>query len=236
MRYGLILETADFIAVNKPAGMLSIPDRAGEEISLKQLLKEKYGDIYTIHRLDKGTSGVIVFARNEQVHKQLSQLFESREVEKYYLGLVQGKPVHEKGTVEAPIMQQEGKQLKMITHAKGKPSRTDYELLETFRSYSWLRFRIHTGRTHQIRVHMQYLGHPIVCDELYGSGEPVKLSSIKRGFKLSNDVLEERPLLSRLALHSSELKFTLNSTEYNLEAELPKDLRAALQQLRKWNR
>jgi 23S rRNA pseudouridine1911/1915/1917 synthase len=235
MRYEIIFENEHFVAVNKPAGMLSIPDRMGQDISLKQLLKERYGDIYTVHRLDKGTSGIIVFAKDEKTHAGLSQKFEGRDVEKYYLGLVSGKPMNEKGTVDAPIAEHPGKVTKMMTHAKGKPSVTDYELLESFRSYSWMQFRIHTGRTHQIRVHMQYLGNAIVCDDLYGNGEPLLLSSIKgKKFKLSNDVLEERPILSRLALHSWKLKFELNGENFELEAEVPKDLKATLQQLRKW--
>lgn len=236
MKYQVIFENDFFVAVNKPAGLLSIPDRGGMEVSLKQMLRERYGEIYTIHRLDKGTSGIIVFAKDEATHAALSQQFEGRTVEKYYLGLVTGKPMHHQGTVDVPISEHPGKVTKMMTHAKGKPSVTDYELLESFRAYSWMRFRIHTGRTHQIRVHMQYLGNPIACDELYGKGEPLLLSAIKgKKFKLANDVLEERPILSRLALHSHRLRFTLNGEQFDLEADLPKDLKATLQQLRKWN-
>jgi 23S rRNA pseudouridine1911/1915/1917 synthase len=230
----IILQTADFIAVNKPSGLLSIPDRLGKDISLKQVLIEKYESIYTVHRLDKDTSGIILFARTEESHKQLSQLFESREMEKYYLGLVYGQLMNNAGSIDAPIMEHPGKTTKMMTHAKGKPSLTDYTVLESFKQYSWLQFRIHTGRTHQIRVHMHHLGHPIVCDELYGEPKPLLLSSLKRNFKLSKTAEEERPVLSRLALHSHRLKFTLNGEAYDLQAEPPKDLRAVLQQLRKW--
>jgi len=236
MRYDIIFENDFFIAVNKPAGLLSIPDRMGQDVSLKQLLKDRYGDIYTVHRLDKGTSGIIVFAKDGATHATLSQKFEGRDVEKFYLGLVMGKPMNEKGTVDAAIAEHPGKITKMMTYVKGKPSVTDYEVLESFRSYSWMQFQIHTGRTHQIRVHMQYLGNPIVCDELYGNGEPLLLSFIKgKKFKLSHDVLEERPILSRLALHSYKLKFELNGENFELEAEVPKDMRATLQQLRKWS-
>jgi 23S rRNA pseudouridine955/2504/2580 synthase/23S rRNA pseudouridine1911/1915/1917 synthase len=235
MRYEIIHDNDAFVAVNKPAGMLSIPDRAGHELSLKQLLKERYGNIFTVHRLDKGTSGIIVFAKDETSHKELSQKFEGRDVQKYYLGLVQGKPINDKGTIDIPIAEHPGKVTKMMTNAKGKPSVTDYELLETFGTYSWMQFQIHTGRTHQIRVHMQYIGNPIACDDLYGKAEPILLSFIKgKKFKLSNNELEERPMLSRLALHSSRLLFELNGEQFNLEAEVPKDLRATLQQLRKW--
>lgn len=234
MSIDIILETPDFVAVNKPSGLLSIPDRMGVEISLKDLLKQKYGQIYTVHRLDKDTSGIIIFAKNEIAHKALSALFESREMEKFYLGLVQGQMMNPSGSIDAAIMEHPGKTTKMMTHVKGKPSLTDYEVQEQFRLYSWVRFQIHTGRTHQIRVHMQHLGHSIVCDEIYGDPKPVLLSSIKKNFKLAKVAEEEKPILSRLALHSSQLNFSYEGVAYSLEAPLPKDLRAVLQQLKKW--
>jgi len=234
MSIDIILETPDFVAVNKPSGLLSIPDRMGVEISLKDLLKQKYGQIYTVHRLDKDTSGIILFAKNEIAHKALSALFESREMEKFYLGLVQGQMMNPSGSIDAAIMEHPGKTTKMMTHVKGKPSLTDYEVQEQFRLYSWVRFQIHTGRTHQIRVHMQHIGHSIVCDEIYGDPKPVLLSSIKKNFKLAKVAEEEKPILMRLALHSSQLNFSYEGVAYSLEAPLPKDLRAVLQQLKKW--
>ncbi|WP_026751071.1 RluA family pseudouridine synthase [Sediminibacterium sp. C3] len=234
MSIDIILETPDFVAVNKPSGLLSIPDRLGVEISLKDLLKQKYGQIYTVHRLDKDTSGIILFAKNEIAHKALSALFESREMEKFYLGLVQGQMMNPVGSIDAAIMEHPGKTTKMMTHVKGKPSLTDYEVQEQFRLYSWVRFQIHTGRTHQIRVHMQHIGHSIVCDEIYGDPKPLLLSSIKKNFKLAKVAEEEKPILSRLALHSSQLNFSYEGVAYSLEAPLPKDLRAVLQQLKKW--
>lgn len=234
MQPDIIFENDSFIAINKPSGLLSIPDRLGQEISLKDILKEKKGNIYTVHRLDRDTSGIIVFAKTEEAHKQLSQLFEGREMEKYYQGLVYGKIVNPSGNIDAPIMEHPGKTTRMMTYAKGKASSTDYTVLESFRLYSWVEFRIHTGRTHQIRVHMQHIGHSIVCDEIYGDPKPVLLSSLKKNFKLAKIAEEEKPILSRLALHSHRLTFTLNNETFELEAPVPKDLRAVLQQLRKW--
>lgn len=232
-KYEIIFENADFVVVNKSSGLLSVPDRMQSEPSLKDMLMERYGSIYTVHRLDKDTSGIIVFARNETTHRHLSQLFEEREVEKYYLGLVHGQLMYQQGSIDAPIMEHPGKNGKMVTSKKGKPSLTDYEVLENFKLFSWVRFQIHTGRTHQIRVHMQHIGHTIVCDELYGTAEPILLSALKRKFNLSKKEDAERPLLSRLALHSSSLKFELDGKQFSFEAELPKDLKATLQQLRK---
>ncbi len=232
----VIAETDHWIALNKPSGLLSIPDREQSEPSLKDWLNEKYGKVYIVHRLDKFTSGLILFAKDEATHKFLSQQFENRTVEKYYLGLVNGIPVSEEGSVDAAIMEHPVKKSTYITHQKGKASLTDYKLLESFGLYSWMQFQIHTGRTHQIRVHMKHIGHPIVCDDVYGTGEPVLLSSIKRKkFKLSKDAEEERPLLSRLALHAWKLKFQdADGSTVELEAPLSKDLRALLQQFGKW--
>ena len=230
----VVKETDDFIAVNKPAGLLSIPDREGDEISLKKLLRDKYGEIYTVHRLDRDTSGIIVFAKNEIAHQHLSVSFEERSVEKYYTGIVKGSPANKSGTVDAPIAQHSLKRNLMIIHKRGKDSVTDYEVIEDFGKFSLMQFRIHTGRTHQIRIHMQYIGHPVLCDELYGDGTPVLLSSIKRNYNLSKSELEERPILARLALHSTRLVFTNPAGEkFDLTAALPKDMRALLQQLRK---
>jgi 23S rRNA pseudouridine955/2504/2580 synthase/23S rRNA pseudouridine1911/1915/1917 synthase len=233
MRFEIIYEDEYLVAINKPAGLLSIPDREGKELSLKQMLQDKYGQIYTVHRLDKATSGVIVFAKDETTHKQLSQLFENRITEKIYYGLVHGSVSPAKGKIEEPVMSHPSGNGKMLLHAKGKPSFTEYEVLEDFKRFSWLAFKILTGRTHQIRVHAQFLGHSIVCDELYGDGKAVLLSGLKKKYNLSKSEMEERPILSRLALHSASLKFTLNNEEYFFEAPLPKDLKALLQQLRK---
>lgn len=232
--YSIISETPEFVVVNKPAGLLSIPDREGDDISLKKLLRDKYGEIFTVHRLDKDTSGIIVFAKTEMAHKHLSTAFEERTVEKYYLGLVKGTLPQKQATIDAPIAQHSLKRTLMIIHKRGKNAVTDYEVLEEFGKFSLLQFRIHTGRTHQIRIHMQHVGHPLVGDELYGDGQPVLLSAIKKNYNLSRSEFEEKPILERLALHAHRLIFTdSEGVLHSLEAEPPKDLRALLQQLRK---
>lgn len=230
----IIAENDDWVALNKPSGLLSVPDREGKEISLKRILKEKYGGIFTVHRLDKDTSGIIIFAKNESTHKLLSMQFEARETKKIYLGLVLGCPAQPQGSIDSPIAEHPALNGTMIIHRKGKESLTDYEVLEDHGIYAWVRFQLHTGRTHQIRIHMKELGHPIVCDPLYGDGKPVLISAWKKKFKLSKDELEEKPILGRLALHAWQLSFSdKNGKLVELGAPLPKDLRATLQQLAK---
>jgi 23S rRNA pseudouridine955/2504/2580 synthase/23S rRNA pseudouridine1911/1915/1917 synthase len=123
----------------------------------------------------------------------------------------------------------------MVINRKGKEAITDYEVLEDFKSFSFVKFHIHTGRTHQIRIHSKEIGHPIVCDELYGDGKPVLLSSIKKKFNLAKNAEEEKPIMGRMALHALSLKFSdFNGDAIVLEAPLPKDMKAFLKQLRKW--
>ncbi|MGC4037404.1 MAG: RluA family pseudouridine synthase [Chitinophagaceae bacterium] len=232
----IIYENENFIVLNKPSGLLSIPDREGKEISLKMLLLEKYGNIFTVHRLDRDTSGIIIFAKDEDTHKHLSTQFEERTTKKIYNGLVLGKMEISKDVIDKPIAEHFSRKGKMMVTAKGKSSITAFELIEQFRSYAWMQFNILTGRTHQIRIHMSDLGHPIACDELYGDDKPILLSSFKKKFKLSKLEEEEKPILNRLALHAAELSFKdANQQLLHFEAPLPKDLKALLQQLRKWN-
>ena len=229
-----IFENDYFVVLNKPAGVLSIPDRMQSEPSLKDMLIEKYGSIFTIHRLDKETSGIIIFAKDEATHKYFSKQFEERSVEKFYLGLVHGTMPEKNGCMDCPIMEHPVFKGQMVINQKGKPSLTDYEVLEVLGKYSLVKFQIHTGRTHQIRVHCKNISHPIVCDPLYGDGKPVMLSAIKKKYKLSKHDMEERPMLNRVALHSSRLKFTDEQGKaHDLEAEMPKDMRALVQQLKK---
>ena len=230
----IVFENDSFVAVNKPAGLLSIPDREQTQTSLKDILLEKYGSIYTVHRLDRDTSGIIIFAKTEAAHKFFSLLFEGREIEKYYMGLVHGIPTPKKGTIDAPIAEHGVQKGFYIVHQRGKPSVTDYEVMEENKTFSLVQFQLHTGRTHQIRVHCKNIGHPLACDDLYGDGKPVLLSSIKKKYKLSKHDEKERPMLNRLALHSYRLKFTGEDGKViDLKAELPKDIRALMQQLQK---
>ncbi len=230
----IIFENDEFVAINKPAGLLTIPDREQSEKSLKEILQDKYGTIFTVHRLDKDTSGLVIFAKNETSHKYFSRLFEERKVEKFYLGIVLGSPGNKTGSIEAPITEHLQHKGTMTVHRSGKPSHTTYEVLDANKHFSLVSFQLHTGRTHQIRVHAKHIGHPLACDTIYGDGKPVLLSAIKKKFKLSKHYDEERPMISRLALHSYKLDFDeVNGERIELVAEMPKEFRALMQQLKK---
>lgn len=234
-KISIIFENEDFIAVNKAAGILTIPDRHDNtQLSLYKILLQQYSQIFIVHRLDRDTSGLVLFAKNEGTHKYLSQLFEKRNIEKIYLGIISGNLPEEGGSISEAIAEHPTHKGIMTISKKGKPSLTDYKVIENFGIYSFVQFNIHSGRTHQIRVHMKFLGHPIACDPVYGDGKPILLSSFKRKYKLSLHEEEERPLINRLALHSHQLNFKdAFNKMHSLEASLPKDLKALLQQLKK---
>ncbi|TCJ13345.1 RluA family pseudouridine synthase [Flaviaesturariibacter flavus] len=228
----IVYEDENLVAVNKPSGMLTIPDREGVA-GLRNGLQDKYGSIFTVHRLDRDTSGLVIFARNEVAHRHFSMQFEERSTRKVYNGFVLGTPHITEGVIDEPIAEHPTKKGVMTVWRKGKESVTEFTVLEQFRLYAWMEFRILTGRTHQIRVHMKHLGHPIVCDPIYGDGRPVLLSEFRKKFNLGK-FEEERPLLNRLALHASKLTLkNLDGDEITLEAPLQKDMKATLQQLRK---
>ncbi|TCZ74977.1 RluA family pseudouridine synthase [Flaviaesturariibacter aridisoli] len=228
----ILYEDDYLVAVNKPSGLLTIPDREAVP-GLRNLLQERYGAIFTVHRLDRDTSGLVIFAKTEEAHRHFSKQFEERSTRKIYNGLVLGTPFQSEGVVNEPIAEHPTKKGIMTVWRKGKESITEFTVLERFRLYSWMQFRILTGRTHQIRVHMKHLGHPVVCDPLYGDGKPVLLSEFRKKFTLGK-FEEERPLLNRLALHAAALTIqNVDGKELTIEAPLPKDMRATLQQLRK---
>lgn len=238
IKYDILHEDADFVIVNKPSNLLSIPDRFdANKPNLKAQLSEQFGDIFTVHRLDKATSGVICFARNATAHQHLSQQFEQRSVKKIYYALVEGR-LAEEGSIDLAIAPHAFIKGKMVTNKRGKESLTLYKSIEHFKNHTLAEADIKTGRTHQIRVHFSAIGHPLAIDSLYGRKEAFLLSEIKRKrYNIGRDQ-EERPLMSRTSLHAYHLHMTHPSTGERLhfEAPLHKDFRAVLKQLGKWSK
>lgn len=234
--YTILHEDADLILVNKPSGLLTIPDRFdATKPNLQAQLAEQFGTIYVVHRLDRETSGVICFARNEAAHRNLSIQFEQREVEKIYYALVEGR-LAAGGEIDESIAPHPFIKGKMIAHKRGKASLTLYKSIERFKNYTLAEVSIKTGRTHQIRVHFSAIGHPLAIDSVYGRKETFLLSEVKRKRYNIGKGQEERPLMSRTTLHAYHLQVTHPSTGEKLEVEAPlhKDFSAVLKQLRKW--
>jgi RluA family pseudouridine synthase len=168
----LVYEDDSLIVAEKPAFMLSIPDRfSPEKENLLDLLRETREEVYTVHRLDRETSGIILFAKTREAHRDLSLQFEKREVSKKYLALVDGAVMEEEGRIEQPIGESQSHPGKMEITKRGKPSLTLYKVLERFKGYTLVEADIQTGRTHQIRVHFAAIGHPLTVDSLYGQRE-----------------------------------------------------------------
>lgn len=237
MKPDIIYEDEHLIVVNKQAGLLSIPDRTGSKESLLGLLERQYGKIFTVHRLDRETSGILCFARNEAAHRHLSLQFEHHTSDKYYLALVDGVLHHDEGEIDKPIGEHPTISGKMAVVHSGKPSLTFYRVLERFKRFSLAEILIKTGRTHQIRVHFQSIGYPLAVDALYGRRAAFILSEIKgKSYKSGKYTEEERPMMERTSLHSSRLRLDHPVTGERMEfkAELPKDFAAILNQLRKW--
>ncbi len=169
MTLHLYYQDADLLVVEKPAGMLSVPGRALENHdSVTARLQAQFGEIHVVHRLDMETSGILLFARNNQALSTLSRQFQQRSVQKTYLALCHGALPHSKGTIDRPLRcDWENRPRQIIDTQQGKSACTHWETLFTTPQYSLVKLFPVTGRTHQLRVHLQWLGHPILGDSLY---------------------------------------------------------------------
>ncbi len=234
--FDIIHQTEELLIINKTPGLLSLPDRYNPLLpNLYALLHHKFDPIYVVHRLDKDTSGLMVFALNPEMHQALSLQFQNRLVKKTYLALVEGCPREKAGTIETGIEKAPGKGGRMRVSARGKKAVSHYRLLQSWGAYSLLSVSIETGRTHQVRVHLSHIGHPIVGDPFYGSGRGLLVSKIKgKRFRLAKNETE-RPLIGRTALHAQKLGIAIDGqAPTTFEAPLPKDFRAGIKQLNKW--
>lgn len=236
-RVKFIYDDPDIVVLSKPAGVFTIPDRFDKEgFNLYSYLTKKYEKIFTVHRLDRDTSGVILFAKNAESHKNLNQQFQDHKVRKIYHVIVSGIIHQDEMDIDIPITENPGKKGLSIPSARGKESLTKLKVLERFRNASFCECNLVTGRHHQIRVHCSAIGYPLLVDEYYGNNTEFLLSSIKRKFKLKKHTIEV-PVISRVTMHSYELEFQHPVTNMKLSyiSEHPRDFSALLNILRKYN-
>lgn len=226
----IIYEDKSILVISKEAGMLTHPAPGNEKHTLVNALmyhcknlsklsgEERAG---IVHRLDRNTSGLLIAAKDENVHHRLSEMFADRKVKKTYIALVEGRFKEDMGEIKLPIGRSRIDRKKMsVAIDNGRDAVTAFEVVEEFRDAALLNIYPRTGRTHQIRVHLNYIGHPIIADQVYGS----RFSS-----KIGKNIG-----LQRQFLHASKLEFTHPVTEKLMEFEdpLPKDLAESLEKLR----
>ena len=245
----LLWEDEDLVAVNKPAGLATIPGRGETDSVLEQLARQlrlpcsglQDPRLRVVHRIDKDTSGVLLFARDADAQRHLSRQFQNNQITKEYLALVAGRPIETRGEIDAPMARHptDRRRMAVVKHG-GRPARTLWKVDERFRDYALLRVFPRTGKTHQIRVHLKHVGLPLAVDPLYnpppaGVSAGIFLSSFKRGYRSGGQA--ERPLIERVTLHALAIAFQNRSgQERRIEAPVPKDFGAVINMLRKYGR
>ncbi len=236
--FSLIYKDSSIAVLSKKSGLLVASDRWDENAPRLDLaaasICEQGERLFAVHRIDKETSGLVVYALNSNAHKELSAQFESRRVKKTYHALVLGNPEWTSISVSEALRADGDREHRSVPdRRRGKKALTHFSCLCSCGSYSWIEARPVTGRTHQIRAHLRLLRLSIVCDSLYGRAKPLYLSEIKRGWR--GDKIEEKPLISRLALHAFKISFAHpeNGHEVEFVAPYPRDLNAARFQLAK---
>lgn len=219
----ILYEDRDVIVVNKAAGMVVHAGAGHSRGTLVNALLHRFGPLSLVngelrpgivHRLDRDTSGVLVVARSDKAHQALAKQFQDRTVEKSYLALIHGRMKAKQGRVETPIARDPVRRTRMTAKlSSGRSAVTEYKVLEEFERMTYLAVQIGTGRTHQIRVHLASIGHPIFGDRLYGA---------------------PASHLGRFFLHAHRLGFRLPSTDewITVESPLPEELASVLEELR----
>ncbi len=221
----VIYEDSDIIVVNKPKGLVVHPANGNWDGTLvnaimsicKDSLSGIGGEIRPgiVHRLDKDTSGLLIVAKNDEAHINMSNQIKDRLVKKIYYALVRGNVVENEATINMPIGRSSKDRKKMAVSKNGKEAVTHFKVLERFNNYTLLEVKIDTGRTHQIRVHLSEIGHPVVGDEVYSNG--------KNEFGVHGQLLHAKSL---------DFKHPINGKQMHLEAELPTEFLNVLQELR----
>ena len=217
----VVYEDSDLLVINKASGMVVHPAPGHYSHTLVNALLYRFqisgGEKYRpgiVHRLDKDTSGLMLVAKNEKTHEKLSRMIANKEVERHYLAIVDGVIKHDTGTIDAPIGRDANNRQKMaVTDVHGKEAVTHFRVLEIFSNHTLVECILETGRTHQIRVHMAYIGHPVSNDPLYGRGKSTEFGQM---------------------LHSKSIKFKHPTTgkEMFFEVDPPQEFLDNLEQLR----
>ena len=220
----IVYEDDDLLVINKASGMVVHPAPGHYSGTLVNALLYRFqlegGEKYRpgiVHRLDKDTSGLMLVAKNEKTHEALSMMIANKEVERHYLAIVDGVIKHDSGTIDAPIGRDPNNRQKMaVTDVHGKEAVTHFKVLETFLNHTLVECILETGRTHQIRVHMAYIGYPVTNDPMYGRGKSTEFGQM---------------------LHSKSIKFKHPSTgkEMFFEVDPPEKFLEKLQLLRDSN-
>ena len=210
----IVYEDSDIIVVNKPKGMVVHPANGNPDGTLvnaimsicKNSLSGIGGEIRPgiVHRLDKNTSGLLIVAKNDNAHIKMSEQIKNREVKKIYIALVRGIIGEDEATINMPIARSKKDRKKMAVDKDGKEAITHFRVLKRYDKYTLLEIKIDTGRTHQIRVHMSQIGHPVVGDDVYSNG--------KNEFGVEGQMLHARSL---------DFKHPITGKEIHLEADIP---------------
>jgi 23S rRNA pseudouridine1911/1915/1917 synthase len=229
----VLYEDEDLAVINKPAGMVVHPGSGNVLGTLTAALLDRFGTLSAVggplrpgivHRLDKGTSGVLIVARNDAAHRKLVEEFQEREVQKIYVALLHGKLQTATGRIELPVARDLHRRMRMTTRRReGRPARTDWKTKLLLGGFSLVEAGLHTGRTHQLRVHFSALGCPVVGDTLYGAPREERAGTIAL------------PELGRNFLHAARIRFVHPRTEREIEvrAPLPPELATYLKNLGK---
>jgi 23S rRNA pseudouridine1911/1915/1917 synthase len=242
-----ILYEDEYLAViNKPPNMVVHPSRGHWDGTLVSALAFHFGEQLSnvrgsirpgvVHRLDRDTTGAILIAKDDSIHGKLAMLFEDRQIQKEYFAIVLGTPYLDRDMIDVPIgLHPKNKEKMRIVSAEAleaKPAQTFYEVVKRYDRWATVRCFPKTGRTHQIRVHLAHIGHPVLCDRNYGGGRMITQEQIlgQVPFSLSGEPTDGTVLLQRQALHAQRLSFVHPATEQLLEviAPLPTDMQSVL--------
>ncbi len=245
-----LYEDEHLLVLNKPSGCTVVRRRNAEHCAfqngilahlrsdphaVERAMRERYRP-RALHRLDQYTTGAIIEAKTREGELHVAPQFQNRQVGKEYLALVLGELAADSGMIDEPI----GPVFKNISRMqiggpKAKASMSEFAVIERFRNMTYVKAILHTGRRHQLRLHLSHIGHPIVADDLYGGGQGFYLSSMKHKYRTGRGKVE-KPLIARPALHAASITFLpVGATEaIRVEAPLPKDMGVVLKMMRKY--